>query len=76
MAGITLAQAEARLTGALSLVEKLENGEEARRGDRVLKYSDLSTVLESVEFWERKVRELSANSSGGLTVIGGVPTDE
>lgn len=75
MAGITLAQAEARLAGALSLVEKLENGEEARRGDRVLKYSDLDSVLKSVDFWQKKVKELDSDSGGNLTIRGGVPTD-
>ncbi len=75
MAGVTLAQAQARLDGALGLVEKLENGEEARRGDRVLKYSDLDSVLKSVDFWDKRVKDLTNSPDGNFTVRGGVPTD-
>jgi len=76
MAGITLEQAEARLAGSLELAEKLENGQEVRRGDRVLKYSDLKDVRETIDYWEAKVNTLSkGDGSGDIIPRSIIPID-
>lgn len=76
MAGLTLAQAEAHLTEARTLYSKIMNGEEARQGDRVLKYSDLTSVLKTIDYWEAKVNTLSAgDGSGAIVPKAIVPTD-
>ena len=74
MAGITLAQAQDKLTTWMAAEDKIANGQEARQGDRVLKYADLKEVRESITYWEGKCAELdSGDGSGNITPIGIVP---
>ncbi len=68
MAGITLAQAEAKLATWMAAEDKLANGVEARQGDRVLKYADLSEVREQITYWEGKCNDLSSGDGSGNIV--------
>lgn len=73
MAGITLAQAEAKLTTWLDAEDKVAAGQEYSIGARRLKRADLADVREQVKFWDGKVKELSRGTSG-MRVRGGTPT--
>lgn len=74
MSGITLTEAEAKLAVWMAAETKIANGQEARQGDRVLKYADLKEVRESITYWETKCKELdSGDGSGNITPIGIVP---
>lgn len=73
MAGITLAQAEAKLQTWLDAEDKIAQGQEYAIGSRTLKRADLAEVRESVSYWDGKVKELSRGSSG-LRVRGATPT--
>ena len=74
MAGITLAQAEAQLALWLSCLESIAtNGQSVTIGPRTFTAGDLKTVQAQVEFWDGKVKALSANRSGmrirGITPV-------
>jgi len=76
MAGITAAQAETKLAEYLALETKIMSGQEARQGDRVLKYSDLSEVREGIQYWNSKCKELgSGDGSGNIQPKSMVPID-
>lgn len=73
MAGITLAQAEAKLTLWMSAEDKVAAGQEYAIGARRLKRADLAEVRQQVQFWDAKVKELSRGTTG-MRVRGGTPT--
>lgn len=65
MAGITLAQAEAKLTAWLAAEDTVANrGQSYSIGGRSLSRADLSEIRESIDYWDRKVKELTATSAG------------
>lgn len=72
MAGITLAQAEAKLTEYLDAETAVLSGQEYSIGSRRLKRADLVEIREGVTFWNGKVNELSSGAAGvrvrGLTM--------
>lgn len=70
MAGITLADAEAKLATWLAAEDKVANGQEYSINGRSLKRADLGAIRESIEYWDRKVQRLSR---GGIRVIRAVP---
>jgi len=60
MAGITLAQAEAKLAIWLDAEDKVAAGQSYSIGGRSLTRADLKMIGERVTYWDRKVKELSA----------------
>ena len=72
MAGITLADAEAKLTTWMTALDKIAEGQEYTIGSRNLKRANLKEVQEQVEYWDGKVKQLSRGSSG-IRVRGGTP---
>lgn len=64
MAGITLAQAEAKLAVYLSAEEKILLGQKVEIDGQALTRANLVDVQKGVELWNGRVRELSARASG------------
>ena len=58
MAGITKAQAEAKLQTWMEAEEKIASGQGYSIGDRRLTRADLYTVRGEIEYWDNKVKEL------------------
>lgn len=73
MAGITLTQAEAKLTTWLAAEDRVAQGQEYSIGSRRLRRADLAEIREQVKFWDGKVKELTRGSSG-IRIRGGTPT--
>jgi len=69
MAGITLAQAETKLTEAISAYEKALDADSYSKGDRSVS-RDLSKRQDAITFWENKVKSLDR---GGIRVRGATP---
>jgi len=73
----TSAELQTQLDGWYASLAKIQNGEEARRGDRVLKYADLKEVRETIDWLEAKIKSLSiGDGSGDITPKSIVPIDE
>jgi hypothetical protein len=70
MAGITLAQAEARLTAYLNAEEAVLNGQSYSIGSRSLTRADLKSIQQGIEIWSARVDRLTR---GGLSVRGATP---
>jgi hypothetical protein len=64
MAGITLAQAEAKLAAYLAAEEKILLGQKVEIDGEALTRADLENVQKGVEMWNSRVRTLSASASG------------
>lgn len=73
MAGITLAQAEARLTEYMSAESKVLSGQEYQIGERRLKRADLAEIRAGINHWQGMVDRL-ARGSRGFRVRGATPT--
>lgn len=71
MAGITLAQAEAKLTAWMAAEDALQTTQEYAIGTRRLRKADLAEVRETIRFWNDMVVRLSR---GGIRITGGTPT--
>ena len=65
MAGITLAQAEAKLTALLAMLDR--GVLEAEIDGQRLKYHSLKDLQDAIQFWDSKVKELDADPDGGIT---------
>ena len=73
MAGITKAQAEAKLQTWLDAEDALARNQSYEMPDgRKLTRADLRTVGERIDFWDAKVKELDSSSSS-IRVRRGVP---
>lgn len=72
MAGITLTQAEAKLTTWLDAEDKIAQGQKYTIGQRTLERADLKEVREQIRFWDGKVKELARGSSG-MRIRGATP---
>ena len=70
MAGITLADAQAKLDLWMDAEDKVAAGQEYTINGRALKRADLGMIGERVTFWDNKVKRLSR---GGIRVMRGVP---
>lgn len=70
MAGITLAQAEAKLSTWMDALDAVATNQSYSIGDRTLTRANLADVQDQVEFWDKKVRELT---DGGIKVRLGTP---
>lgn len=64
MAGITLADAEAKLALYLAALDKILLGQEVQIEGQTLKRANLKDVESGVDYWNGKVRELSERASG------------
>lgn len=71
MAGITLAQAEAKLAEALDAETKalLAESYQSPEGSRATR--NLEAISKRVEYWQSMVNRLSR---GGIRITGGTPT--
>lgn len=69
MAGITLEQAQTQLAAYLAASEKISQNQsyeiDTGNGRRKLTRADLAEVQKSIEFWDRKVKELTPAATGG-----------
>lgn len=70
MAGITLAQAEARLTSWLEADEAVASGQSYTIAGRSLTRADAEEIRKNIQFWDRKVKELDR---GGIRIRGVTP---
>jgi hypothetical protein len=71
MAGITLAQAEAKLTLWMQVNDDIaSNGQSTAILGRSFVAADLAEVNQQIVFWDGQVKQLSANSTGGIRVRG------
>lgn len=73
MAGITLAQAEAKLSTWMAAMDAVATGQEYSIGTRSLKRVDAAEIREQVEYWDGKVKELSRGTTG-MRIRGATPT--
>lgn len=71
MAGITKAQAEARLQAYLDAEAKILAKQRYAIGDRSLQYASLQDVREGIKQWDAMVKRLDR---GGIRVVGATPT--
>lgn len=65
MAGISLDQAQARLDAWLAADAAVAQGQSYSGLGRTLTRADAATIRDNIQFWERKVLELTSNSGGG-----------
>jgi hypothetical protein len=72
MAGITLAQAEARLASWLEADAAVAKGQSYSVGGRSVSRTDAAVIRENITFWEGKVTQLQSGGSGGRRVRSGV----
>ena len=70
MAGITLAQAESKLTTWLDAEDAVANSQSYGIGSRTLTRANLKEIRETIEYWEKKVQRLSR---GGMRIMGATP---
>ena len=73
MAGITLAQAEAQLAAWLAASTAVASGQEYEIGDRRLRRTDAAEIRKQLDYWEGKVRTLSATATARLRTRYVVP---
>lgn len=73
MAGITLAQAEAQLAVWVAANTAVASGQSYSIGSRQLTRVNSKEILEQLEFWDGKVKELSRGTTG-MRIRGGTPT--
>jgi hypothetical protein len=75
MAGITVEQAEAKLTLWMAALDKIAAGQSysitTGTGSRSLTRANLKEVQEQVEYWDRQVKRLTR---GGISVRGATIT--
>ena len=71
MAGITLAQAEAKLTLWLEADDKVASGQSYSIAGRNLTRANAKEIRDNIDFWQSKVNKLSRG--GGITVRGLTP---
>ncbi len=71
MAGITLAQAEAQLAMWLAADAAVSSGQSYTHRSTSLSRADSRQIRENIEYWDKKVRTLSATASRTGPVIRG-----
>jgi len=62
MAGITLAQAQARLDAYLAAELAVLGGQEYEIAGRRLKRANLREIRDGIQIWEQRVKDLSRSS--------------
>jgi len=73
MAGITLTQAEAKLTLWMAANDAVASGQQYTIGSRSLSRVDAAEIREQIQFWDAKVKELTRGTTG-MRIRGGTPT--
>ena len=71
MAGIILAQAQAKLDLWMEAEEAVASSQEYSINNRSLTRADLNEIGGRINFWERKVNQLSRG--GGIRITGASP---
>ena len=71
MAGITLAQAESKLTLWMAAMDKIAVGQSYNIAGRALTRANLDEVQRQVEYWDSQVKRLTR---GGISVRGATIT--
>lgn len=69
MAGITLAQAQARLDEYLAAEQAILSGQSYRIGERQLTRANLADIQLGIKTWDTRVGELAAKTSGRSRAI-------
>ena len=64
MAGITLAHAQSRLDALMAAYDKIIIGQRVEMEGQSLTRSNLPDVQRGIEYWDKKVKELSASAAG------------
>lgn len=64
MAGITLAHAQERLDALMAAHDKIIIGQKVEMEGQSLTRSNLPDVQRGIEYWDKKVKELSASAAG------------
>ncbi len=72
MAGITLAQAETNLANWLAASTAVANSQSYSIAGRTLTRTNAAEIREQLDYWDRKVKQLSR---GGIGVRGVTPID-
>jgi hypothetical protein len=75
MAGFTLEEATMMRDLYIENEKKIMSGQEARQGDRQLRYADLDQVRAGRKEWEAKVKSLENNPSGNIAPRQIIPDD-
>jgi len=70
MAGITLAQAEAKLAEWLAADTAVVSGQAYSISGRSLTRANAREIRENIVFWDKQVKRLTR---GGIRIIGGTP---
>lgn len=74
MAGITLAQAQAQLDAWLAASTAVAGGQRYTIGSRTLERADVQFITQQIDYWERKVQQLTNNPNGaGIRLRGITP---
>ena len=75
MAGITTEEAETTLEAYRTAEIKVLKGQAYSMGGMSFTRADLKTIREGIEYWDNKVKELTAASSRpGIPLMGGSPS--
>ncbi|MEK9751736.1 MAG: DUF6148 family protein [Rhodospirillaceae bacterium] len=64
MAGLTLAQAETELAAWLAADAAVAGNQSYRIGDRELRRADAAEIRRNIDYWDGKVKALTARASG------------
>lgn len=70
MPGITLAQAETKLSEWITAEEAVQTGQSYRIGDRTLQRADLTMIGDRITFWNKQIIRLTR---GGIRITGATP---
>lgn len=70
MAGITLAQAEAKLMLWMDAEDKVASGQSYSISGRSLTRADLGMIGQRIEYWDKQVKRMNR---GGIRVRGVTP---
>jgi len=70
MAGITLAQAQAKLDLWMAAEDRVASGQSYTIAGRSLERADLAEIEATIDRWDRRVKRLTR---GGLSVMSAVP---
>lgn len=73
MAGITLAQAEAKLAEWMAADTAVAGGQSYMIGGRSLTRANAAEIRKNIDYWNGHVERLSRGSRGGARVRYGVP---
>jgi 7-keto-8-aminopelargonate synthetase-like enzyme len=70
MAGITLAQAEARLADYLAAEEAVLSGQSYRLNtgsvDRMVTRADLAAIQQGITIWDQRAKQLGSSATGRM----------